>query len=271
MIVAILCVTNVTNVNAANSKRKTNIGSLTSGIVPILAVSYRDAKVIDTDLMKQKEYKAKYDASLKYHDEINEKIFSIREDTTLSNYEKVCKIGVLLCEKGNIRYKSGSNLFNWDNELLDPDFNEIGCYYKDGMTFDCSGFMQYLIWISTGKSLHDGILIGRGTYFSSIEGISVKQEDLQAGMLCFRYNGGSGVVRTGESLLKNETKTKDSNHMALYLGDGKYLDCSESYGGVRIVDTKENPYYLEFYTWYRDVLQDPNYITNLEIQYQELL
>ena len=123
-----------------------------------------------------------------------------------------------------------STATNRDNTLFDSDFETPGCYYKDGMSFDCSGFLQYLVWISTGTSTKDGILVGRGTYFSSIDGISV--DTPTRGTICFHYNGGSGVKRIGEELQKNETPTRESNHVAIYLGNNKYLDCSESYGGV---------------------------------------
>lgn len=200
--------------------------------------------------------------------EINQKIFDIRE-SDLSNEEKTSQITILLAENGNISYKTGSNLFNWNNELFDSDFEIPGCYYKQNMTFDCSGFMQYLIWISTGNSYKNGILIGRGTYFSSIEGKYT--EELKIGTILFRYNGGSGVQRTGEELLKNEVPTNKSNHVAIYIGDGKFVDNSESFGGVRIVDSKDNPYYEDYFNWYRDILSMDEYTTDLEIQYQELL
>lgn len=198
--------------------------------------------------------------------EINQEIFDIRE-STLTNEEKVCKIGRLLVEKGDITYSSGSNLFGAKNTLLDEDFEQVGCYYKQGMKLDCSAFMQYLIWVSTGNSSNYGILIGRSTYFASVEGVGV--DEPTAGTLCFHFNGGSLIKRTGETIEENEVATSEWNHVAVYLGDGEYLDCSESYGGIRIVNTDEKPEFADYFTWYRNVLDNNSYITTLEMNYYD--
>ena len=197
--------------------------------------------------------------------DINRIIYEIRESDFLNDQEKVKSIAMLLAERGNIKYETNGNLFNWNNELLDDDFLQPGHYYETGMSFDCSGFVQYLIWISTGNSHHDGILIGRATYFSSIEGNNINSPTM--GTLCFHYNGGSGVERNGEVMTENETPTSESNHVAVYLGDNLYAECSSSYGGVRIKDITDNEFYETFYTWYRDVLSlDYGYKTQLESQ-----
>ncbi len=222
--------------------------------------------IIDPELERQKIYMLhaeNYINSLSNDSEyiINRIILDMRE-SDFDNSQKICTIAGAIAEFGNIKYENGSNLFNWNNEIFDEDFLQPGCYYKSGMTFDCSGFIQYLVWVSTGTSTKDGILIGRGTYFSSIEGISVKEPE--KGTLCFRYNGGSGIKRTGEEMRKNELPTQEANHVAIYLGNNKYIDCSEKAGGVRIIDITDNPYYEEFFNWYRNVLIYDSYTTTLE-------
>lgn len=198
---------------------------------------------------------------------LNQLIFDVRENEELSNEEKVAIIAEAVANEGHIRYESGNNLFNWDNSFRDEDFLLSGCYYKDCMTYDCSGFAQYIVYIATGSSDHDGIIIGRGTYFSSIEGKGVNKPSL--GTLCFRYNGGSGIERDGEEMLVGETATSKGNHVAIYIGDNKYVDCSESAGKVRVVDTTENPAYAEYFSWFRNVLDDPDYVSELEIAWHE--
>lgn len=63
---------------------------------------------------------------------------------------------------------------------------------------------------------------------------------------------------------KNESPTQEANHVAIYLGNNKYIDCSEKAGGVRIIDITDNPYYEEFFNWYRNVLIYDSYTTTLE-------
>lgn len=206
--------------------------------------------------------------------EINQKILKIKQ-SDITDEEKIVEIGTLLAESGNITYEMGANLFNWDNELLDTDFKHPGLYYKSGMKMDCSAFIQYLYWIATvkddGKNRTSNCLIGRGTYFQTLDGTKVDEPEV--GDLCFRFNGGSGVIRTGEMLLKNETKTSEYNHVAVYFGDDKYLDCSDACNGVRIVDANENAYYKDYFHYFRHVLPDEgeSYVTDKEIKYQEKL
>jgi len=251
--------------------------TLTAGMCRQMGtMSHAALTTAETTVQKTSVVKYSYDYSDMSESEqkINQEILKIKHSDD-SNEEKIVKIGTLLAESGDITYELGENLFNWDNELLDADFERPGLYYKSGMKMDCSSFVQYLYWVATvtdtNKSRTDECLIGRGTYFQTLDGTKVNNP--QVGDLCFRFNGGSGVIRTGEELLKNETSTSEFNHVAIYIGDDKYLDCSDACNGVRIVDAKENSYYQDYFHYYRHVLPDDgkSYVTDKEIKYQEKL
>ena len=236
-------------------------------------VSYEQEPIVAVKISSAEIFENNYEASLKAlplsesEKEINLKIHNIRiSDTSIE--DKVCKIAELIAEEGNITYEMGSNLFSWDNKITNTDLLTPGVYYVDNMVMDCSSFVQYVVWISTiednGFSRENGILLGRATYFQTLEGNSIDEKEY--GCLCYRYNGGSGIIRTGETLGVGETATEEANHVAIYIGDNKYVDCSAGYGGVRIIDATQNPFYNDFFTYFRKIPKEP-YESQLEIDY----
>lgn len=195
---------------------------------------------------------------------VNELIFDVKQ-SDLSDKEKIVEIGKILAAESDTTYFWGGCLFTKNNEFIDDDFNTPGLYYKDGMKLDCSSFIQYLVYIAT---VHDdfetrtgGTILGRTTYFQTVEG--TEASDIDICTLCFRFNGGSGVTRDGSDLGSKEVFTEDANHVAIYLGNGDYLDCSSNANGIRISNINDKPGLKTFYIYYRN-LPDAPYVSTLE-------
>lgn len=228
----------------------------------INGVKYESSEVQVVSVQAQFDYST---YGLNEHEiKVNEQIFDIKQ-SDLTDKEKIVEIGKVLAAESDITYLWGGCLFTEDNKFMDEDFNTPGLYYKDGMKLDCSSFIQYLVYIAT---VHDdfetrsnGIILGRTTYFQTVEG--TEASDIDICTLCFRFNGGSNVTRSGSSLGSNETYTEYTNHVAIYLGNGDYLDCNSNTNGVRIVNIKDRPSLKTFYTYYRN-LPDAPYMSTLE-------
>jgi len=100
----------------------------------------------------------------------------------------------------------------------------LGIRYVSGGTttdgFDCSGFTQYIY-----KTLFD-ITIPRLTYGQVKAGIAVPRSEIDIGdIICLDWKGPDGIC----------------DHVALYVGDGMYIDASYSageHGEVRIREFK---------------------------------
>lgn len=195
---------------------------------------------------------------------VNEQIFEIKQ-MDLTDKEKIVEIGKILAAESDTTYFWGGCLFTEDNEFMDKNFDTPGLYYKDGMKLDCSSFIQYLVYIATVhddfESREGGIILGRTTYFQTVEG--TQTDSLDVCTLCFRFNGGSGVTRNSSKLGSKEAFTEDANHVAMYLGNGDYIDCSSNANGIRIVNIKDKPGLKTFYTYYRN-LPDAPYVSTLE-------
>ena len=97
----------------------------------------------------------------------------------------------------------------------------LGIRYVPGGTttdgFDCSGFTQYIY-----KTLFD-ITIPRQTYGQVKAGIAVPRSEIDIGdIICLDWKGPDGIC----------------DHVALYVGDGMYIDASSSAEVVRIREFK---------------------------------
>ena len=225
-------------------------------------IKYEPAEVQVVSVQAQFDYST---YGLNEHEiKVNEQIFDIKQ-SDLTDKEKIVEIGKILATESDTTYFWGGCLFTENNEFIDNDFNTPGLYYKDGMELDCSSFIQYLVYIAT---VHDdfesrtgGIILGRTTYFQTVEGTETNNIDICT--LCFRFNGGSGVTRDGSDLGSKEVFTEDANHVAIYLGNGDYLDCSSNANGIRISNINDKPGLKTFYTYYRN-LPDAPYVSTLE-------
>ena len=174
-----------------------------------------------------------------HHLQIIRKIYKIRFNDELTDRQKVLKVAKLFSkniDNINIKYELGfGNVFGWTT-VKDKDI-ENGVYYHDGLELDCSSFVQYIYYIATNKK------VGQSTAMMCE---SCTETDKKPGVVALHYDSVNNNIG-------------GANHCAIYLGDDKYIESSDSYGGVRVKDVKDNQFYEEFYTYFVDLNKNENY------------
>ena len=170
------------------------------------------------------------------HAGINEAIYFVRNDRSLSDRKKLKKTAEILADNINevkIAYGHLKGPFGWT--VLKDEKVAAGETYHDGLIMDCSDFVQWAYYGATGKMTAPN---------TELMCYHADWTEPKPGTVAFHYDA------------KTQGNLGD-NHCAIWLGDGRFIESSSGYGAVRVNETNE--FYDQFFTKFADLEPDPLY------------
>jgi len=134
--------------------------------------------------------------------------------------------------------KSSTTASGKGNEIVAFAKTFLGCRYQygasNGKTFDCSGFTHYVF-------KHFGYSLNRSAAGQLSNGTTVSSRaNLQPGDLVFFRDPSINKAA--------------ASHAGIYVGDGKFIHCSSSGGGVKYNSLNDN-YYNKYYIGGRRIVE----------------
>ena len=171
------------------------------------------------------------------HADINEAIYFIRENESLSDRAKLKKTADVIADgiaSGEVKITYGhlKGPFGWTT--LKDERVKAGESYHDGFVMDCSDFVQWAYYAATGKMTAPN---------TETMCYHAAWTDRRPGTVAFHYDAKDGYM--------------GDNHCAIWLGNGRFIESSSGYGGVRVNETNE--FYETFFTKWADLEKDPLY------------